>query len=187
VRSSVEDAPDYCAIEFAMEVLGGRWKLAILKQLSLGTHRFGELKRAMPTITQRMLTRQLRELEADGLLTRTVYREVPPRVEYTLTEVGHSRTSGAGGTGRRCAGRTCGPALVRRREQDGAGGRRAGGRSACGERRSIRGRLLSPARVVADARTLRTQPARDPCGQLFTLPAPPRRDESGSRHRAPLP
>jgi DNA-binding HxlR family transcriptional regulator len=90
VRSSVEDAPDYCAIEFAMEVLGGRWKLAILKQLSLGTHRFGELKRAMPTITQRMLTRQLRELEADGLLTRTVYREVPPRVEYTLTEVGHS-------------------------------------------------------------------------------------------------
>ncbi|MEY9487356.1 DNA-binding HxlR family transcriptional regulator [Streptomyces calvus] len=90
MRSSVEDAPDYCAIEFAMEVLGGRWKLAILKQLSSGTHRFGELKRAMPTITQRMLTRQLRELEADGLLTRTVYREVPPRVEYTLTEVGHS-------------------------------------------------------------------------------------------------
>lgn len=93
MRSSVEGAPDYCAIEFAMEVLGGRWKLAILKQLVSGTRRFGELKRAMPTITQRMLTRQLRELEADGLVTRTVYREVPPRVEYTLTDVGHSLDS----------------------------------------------------------------------------------------------
>ncbi|MFF3753074.1 winged helix-turn-helix transcriptional regulator [Streptomyces sp. NPDC002018] len=90
MRSSVEEAPEYCAIEFAMEVLGGRWKMAILKQLVSGTHRFGELRRALPTITQRMLTRQLRELEADGLVTRTVYREVPPRVEYTLTDVGHS-------------------------------------------------------------------------------------------------
>ncbi|MFE2038901.1 winged helix-turn-helix transcriptional regulator [Streptomyces scopuliridis] len=90
MRSSVEEAPEYCAIEFAMEVLGGRWKMAILKQLVSGTHRFGELRRALPTITQRMLTRQLRELEADGLVTRTVYREVPPRVEYTLTDIGHS-------------------------------------------------------------------------------------------------
>lgn len=90
MRSKVEEAPEYCAIEFAMEMLGGRWKLAILKQLLSGTHRFGELRRAMPTITQRMLTRQLRELEADGLVTRTVYAEVPPRVEYTLTDVGRS-------------------------------------------------------------------------------------------------
>lgn len=90
MRSSVEEAPEYCAIEFAMEVLGGRWKLAILKQLVPGKRRFGELRRAMPAITQRMLTRQLRELEADGLVTRTVYREVPPRVEYALTDVGHS-------------------------------------------------------------------------------------------------
>ncbi|MDH6702943.1 helix-turn-helix domain-containing protein [Streptomyces griseoviridis] len=90
MRSSVEEAPEYCAIEFAMEVLGGRWKLAILKQLASGTHRFGELRRALPTITQRMLTRQLRELEADGLVTRTVYREVPPKVEYALTDIGHS-------------------------------------------------------------------------------------------------
>ncbi|GAA4806362.1 helix-turn-helix domain-containing protein [Streptomyces ziwulingensis] len=93
MRSSVEEAPDHCAIEFAMEMLGGRWKLAILKQLVSGTHRFGELRRALPGITQRMLTRQLRELEADGLVTRTVYREVPPRVDYTLTEVGHSLDS----------------------------------------------------------------------------------------------
>lgn len=88
MRSDVEEAPEYCAIEFAMEVLGGRWKLAILKQLVSGTHRFGELRRAMPRITQRMLTRQLRELEADGLVTRTVYPQVPPRVEYALTDVG---------------------------------------------------------------------------------------------------
>ena len=90
MRSSVEEAPEHCAIEFAMEMLGGRWKLAILKQLATDTHRFGELRRALPGITQRMLTRQLRELEADSLVTRTVYREVPPRVEYALTEVGHS-------------------------------------------------------------------------------------------------
>ncbi|MGW6456182.1 winged helix-turn-helix transcriptional regulator [Streptomyces sp. NPDC055078] len=93
MRSSIEETPDYCAVEFAMEVLGGRWKLAILKQLAPGTLRFGEIRRALPAITQRMLTRQLRELESDGLVRRTVYREVPPRVEYTLTDVGHSLDS----------------------------------------------------------------------------------------------
>ncbi|MFE7133134.1 winged helix-turn-helix transcriptional regulator [Streptomyces sp. NPDC057638] len=90
MRSRVEEAPDHCAIEFAMEILGGRWKLAILKQLVPGTLRFGEIGRALPGITQRMLTRQLRELENDGLVARTVYPEVPPRVEYTLTDVGRS-------------------------------------------------------------------------------------------------
>ena len=77
----------------SLELLGGRWKLAILKQLVSGTHRFGELRRALPGVTQRMLTRQLRELEADGLVERTVYREVPPRVEYALTDVGHTLDS----------------------------------------------------------------------------------------------
>ncbi|MEU6482234.1 helix-turn-helix domain-containing protein [Streptomyces sp. NPDC047017] len=90
MRSKVEDSPDQCAVEFAMEILGGRWKLAILKQLVSGTHRFGELRRALPGVTQRMLTRQLRELEEDGLVSRTVHREVPPRVDYALTQVGHS-------------------------------------------------------------------------------------------------
>ncbi|MEV5707552.1 helix-turn-helix domain-containing protein [Actinoallomurus sp. NPDC052274] len=90
MRGDIDATADHCAVEIAMEVLGGRWKLAILKQLMGGTHRFGELKRAMPGITQRMLTRQLRELEADGLLVRTVYREVPPKVEYTLTDTGRS-------------------------------------------------------------------------------------------------
>ncbi|WUW00969.1 winged helix-turn-helix transcriptional regulator [Streptomyces sp. NBC_01471] len=73
-----------------MEVLGGRWKLAILKELLAGTRRFSELRRAMPRITQRMLTRQLREMETDGLVMRTVYRQVPPKVEYSLTEIGRS-------------------------------------------------------------------------------------------------
>lgn len=81
---------DYCMVEAAMEVLGGKWKLAILNHLFDGTRRFGELNRAMPTITPRMLTRQLRELEADGLVRRVVYAEVPPKVEYSLTEEGQS-------------------------------------------------------------------------------------------------
>lgn len=71
-----------------MEVLGGKWKLAIVKVLLTGTHRFAALQRALPTITPRMLTRQLRELETDHILRRTVYAEVPPRVEYDLTELG---------------------------------------------------------------------------------------------------
>ncbi|MDT0546701.1 MULTISPECIES: helix-turn-helix domain-containing protein [Streptomyces] len=90
MRGSVDDTQDQCAVEIAMEILGGRWKLAIVKQLLTGTHRFGELRRALPGVTQRMLTRQLRELEADGLIVRTVYPEVPPKVEYALTETGRS-------------------------------------------------------------------------------------------------
>lgn len=93
MRSSIEDVPEECAVEFAMEMLGGRWKLAVLKHLVSGTQRFGELQRALPGVTPRMLTRQLRELEADGLVTRTVYAEVPPKVEYALTEVGRSLDS----------------------------------------------------------------------------------------------
>ncbi|MFI6731168.1 winged helix-turn-helix transcriptional regulator [Streptomyces atratus] len=90
MRDRTEETPEYCAIECAMEVLGGRWKLAILKELLAGTRRFSELKRALPRITQRMLTRQLREMETDGLVIRNVYREVPPKVEYSLTEIGRS-------------------------------------------------------------------------------------------------
>ncbi|MFD4278021.1 helix-turn-helix domain-containing protein [Streptomyces cyaneofuscatus] len=96
MRSTTGRTPDYCAIEVAMEVLGGRWKLVILKQLLGGKQRFSELKRAMPQITARMLTRQLRAMEEDGLVERTVYREVPPRVEYTLTETGRGLDEIAG-------------------------------------------------------------------------------------------
>ncbi|TDD22679.1 winged helix-turn-helix transcriptional regulator [Nonomuraea diastatica] len=91
MRTNLPDKPENCMVEVAMEILGGRWKLAIVYKLLLqGTHRFGELKREMTGITPRMLTRQLRELEEDGIVSRTVHREVPPRVDYALTETGRS-------------------------------------------------------------------------------------------------
>ncbi|MDF3026428.1 MAG: transcriptional regulator [Fluviicola sp.] len=74
-----------CNLTYAVQLMGGRWKLPILIRLSNDKTRFGELKRMIPNITERMLTLQLRELERDGLVTRTVYHEVPPRVEYELT------------------------------------------------------------------------------------------------------
>jgi len=79
-----------CPIEATLGVIGGRWKAAVLFQLRGGTKRFGELRRLLPNVTQRMLTLQLRELEADGLVQRTVYAQVPPRVEYTITPWGAS-------------------------------------------------------------------------------------------------
>lgn len=69
----------------AFALLSGKWKLEILWLLNQRMHRFGELRRAIPSITQHMLTAQLRELEADGLVSRTVFAEVPPRVEYEIT------------------------------------------------------------------------------------------------------
>ncbi|WP_199537535.1 winged helix-turn-helix transcriptional regulator [Spongiactinospora gelatinilytica] len=88
MRTNLRDKPDNCLVEVAMEILGGRWKLAIVYKLLQRTHRFGELRRELNGITQRMLTRQLRELEGDGIVSRTLYREVPPRVEYSLTDTG---------------------------------------------------------------------------------------------------
>ena len=74
-------------VEFrrAVGMISGRWKLEILWLLSQGTHRFGELKRGLPGITQHMLTAQLRALEKDGLIKRTIFTEAPPRVEYEIT------------------------------------------------------------------------------------------------------
>ena len=69
-------------------VLGGKWKIEILYYISLKTRRFGELQRQIGTITQSTLTKQLRELEADGFITRYVYQEIPPKVEYSLTDLG---------------------------------------------------------------------------------------------------
>jgi DNA-binding HxlR family transcriptional regulator len=77
-----------CNLTYAVQLMGGRWKLLILMQLNSGTQRYGELKKKIANITERMLTLHLRELEADGLITRQVFAEVPPRVEYTLTDIG---------------------------------------------------------------------------------------------------
>lgn len=74
-----------CPVVSAIDVLGGKWTIIILYQLRGKTLRFGELKRLIPKITQKMLTHQLRDLEANKLITRKVYAEVPPRVEYTPT------------------------------------------------------------------------------------------------------
>ncbi|SIN95989.1 winged helix-turn-helix transcriptional regulator [Halodesulfovibrio marinisediminis] len=80
-----------CFFELTLQVIGGKWKPIILYHLSQEkVLRFGALKKSMPGITQRMLTKQLRELEADRLVLREAYNEVPPRVEYSLTELGES-------------------------------------------------------------------------------------------------
>ena len=79
-----------CPIETATDVIGGKWKAHILYQLQGGKKRFNELKRLLPGVTQRMLTKQLRELEADQIIQRKVFAEVPPKVEYSITKFGQT-------------------------------------------------------------------------------------------------
>lgn len=81
---------DHCPVEATLELIGGKYKVLILWHLSEGTLRFSELKKLIPTATAKMLTQQLRELETQNLLIRTVYPVVPPKVEYTLSELGRS-------------------------------------------------------------------------------------------------
>ena len=73
-----------CPVRTTLNLLGGKWKLLILASLLDGAHRYGELRRLMPEITEKMLIQELRELEADGLVARTVHQQVPPKVEYAL-------------------------------------------------------------------------------------------------------
>ncbi|MBE9600942.1 helix-turn-helix domain-containing protein [Pedobacter sp. MC2016-24] len=75
-------------IVYAIGILGGRWKVLILRELEAGKMRFTELKNTMPKITERILSLQLKELESQGIISRTVYSSVPPKVEYELTEIG---------------------------------------------------------------------------------------------------
>lgn len=81
------------SVEATLEVIGGKWKCVILCHLTHGKKRTSELKRLMPDITQKMLTQQLRELEEDGVINRIVYNQVPPKVEYELSEYGSSLES----------------------------------------------------------------------------------------------
>ncbi|MBS5065589.1 MAG: helix-turn-helix transcriptional regulator [Hungatella hathewayi] len=87
--NSERKIPD-CPVELTLQLIGDKWKVLIIRDLMTGTKRFSELMKSVTGITQKVLTSHLRSMEADGLLTRKVYPEVPPRVEYTLTETGFS-------------------------------------------------------------------------------------------------
>lgn len=88
-QKSIKELPD-CPVETTLTLIGDKWKVLILRDLLTGTKRFGELKKSVGNVSQKVLTAQLRTMEESGLLTRTVYAEVPPRVEYSLTELGRS-------------------------------------------------------------------------------------------------
>ncbi len=79
-----------CPVEVTLKLIGNKWKILIIRDLLDGTKRFGELKKSVGNITQKVLTSNLRSMEESGLLIRKVYAQVPPKVEYTLTETGYS-------------------------------------------------------------------------------------------------
>lgn len=88
-EKSVKELPA-CPVETTLTLIGDKWKVLILRDLLSGTKRFGELKKSVGNVSQKVLTAQLRAMEESGLLIRTVYAEVPPKVEYSLTELGKS-------------------------------------------------------------------------------------------------
>ena len=85
-----DTAETSCPVTYCLSVIGGKWKPIILFCIANGVDRFGAMQRAVPGITKQMLTKQLRELESDGVISRTVFPEVPPRVDYALTDKGRS-------------------------------------------------------------------------------------------------
>ncbi|WP_254969209.1 helix-turn-helix domain-containing protein [Cyanobium sp. CH-040] len=89
-QTGFQDSHDHghCKAELALRVIQGRWKLLILRELLDGVRRFSELQRALGGVSQKVLTSQLRDLEADGVLRRHIHAEVPPRVDYALTDLG---------------------------------------------------------------------------------------------------
>lgn len=87
-KEVTEDTP--CAVDITLRVIGGRWKVLIIQDLFTGTRRFSQIHRAVNGITQKMLAQQLREMERHGIVSRLVYAEVPPKVEYSLTPLGES-------------------------------------------------------------------------------------------------
>lgn len=89
VAAAAKKLPD-CPVETTLMLISDKWKVLVLRDLMPGTKRFGELKKSIGSVSQKVLTAQLRQMEENGLVIRTVYPEVPPRVEYTLTELGYS-------------------------------------------------------------------------------------------------
>lgn len=89
-KEEILEKLENCPINFAMRMIGGKWKPIILHRIKVGINRFGQLQKAIPLISKQMLTAQLRELEHDNLINRKVYAEVPPRVEYSISKNGES-------------------------------------------------------------------------------------------------
>lgn len=88
-QTTVKELPA-CPVETTLTLIGDKWKVLILRDLLPGTKRFGELKKSIGGVSQKVLTAQLRDMEKNGLVNRKVYAEVPPKVEYSLTDLGHS-------------------------------------------------------------------------------------------------